>query len=253
MLAGSSPLARLGASPRSARRLPLTPVLCSACGLPRRGAAPGPLPSRPLSAPLRRHRLSGSVGVLLHQVARCWTSSTSPSARASASPRPTRSRSSFRHAKAEDPSDAWAESQRIDTVKHAKIHGLVGYEMLRRKDEQKAQKMVPRDGHAGRVVDARELIEPMAILGVARDRAAVERLANAINEGCRPTRPEHGRKVPRLRHHERAAPASPRSGGEGLERPARRRDADPAARRRQMLDRSWVPVPTSPGANSSTS
>ena len=33
--------------------------------------------------------------------------------------------------------DAWAESQRIDTVKHAKIHGLVGYEMLRRKDEQK--------------------------------------------------------------------------------------------------------------------
>ena len=33
--------------------------------------------------------------------------------------------------------DAWAESQRVDTVKHAKIHGLVGYEMLRRKDEQK--------------------------------------------------------------------------------------------------------------------
>ena len=37
---------------------------------------------------------------------------------------------------------------------------------------------VTRDGS----VDARELIEPMAILGVARDRAAVERLANAINE-----------------------------------------------------------------------
>ncbi len=31
-------------------------------------------------------------------------------------------------------------------------------------------------------MDARELIEPMAILGVARDRASVERLANAINE-----------------------------------------------------------------------
>ena len=81
--------------------------------------------------------------------------------------------------------DAWAESQRIDTVKHAKIHGLVGYEMLRRKDEQKRDVEewfrtldVTRDGS----VDARELIEPMAILGVARDRAAVERLANAINE-----------------------------------------------------------------------
>ena len=81
--------------------------------------------------------------------------------------------------------DAWAESQRIDTVKHAKIHGLVGYEMLRRKDEQK------RDGEdwfrtldvtRDNSVDARELIEPMAILGVARDRASVERLANAINE-----------------------------------------------------------------------
>ena len=80
--------------------------------------------------------------------------------------------------------DAWAESQRIDTVKHAKIHGLVGYEMLRRKDEQKRDARtesaadVTRDGS----VDARELIEPMAILGVARDRASVERLANAINE-----------------------------------------------------------------------
>ena len=81
--------------------------------------------------------------------------------------------------------DAWAESQRIDTVKHAKIHGLVGYEMLRRKDEQKRDVEewfrtldVTRDGS----VDARELIEPMAILGVARDRQAVERLANAINE-----------------------------------------------------------------------
>ena len=81
--------------------------------------------------------------------------------------------------------DAWAESQRIDTVKHAKIHGLVGYEMLRRKDEQKRDVEewfrtldVTRDGS----VDARELIEPMAILGVARDRASVERLANAINE-----------------------------------------------------------------------
>ena len=81
--------------------------------------------------------------------------------------------------------DAWAESQRIDTVKHAKIHGLVGYEMLRRKDEQKRDVEewfrtldVTRDGS----VDARELIEPMAILGVARDRKAVERLANAINE-----------------------------------------------------------------------
>ena len=81
--------------------------------------------------------------------------------------------------------DAWAESQRVDTVKHAKIHGLVGYEMLRRKDEQKRDVEdwfrtldVTRDGS----VDARELIEPMAILGVARDRASVERLANAINE-----------------------------------------------------------------------
>ena len=79
--------------------------------------------------------------------------------------------------------DSWAESQRIDTVKHAKIHGLVGYEMLRRKDEQKRDVEewfrtldVTRDGS----VDARELIEPMAILGVARDRASVERLANAI-------------------------------------------------------------------------
>ena len=79
--------------------------------------------------------------------------------------------------------DAWAESQRIDTVKHAKIHGLVGYEMLRRKDEQKRDVEdwfrtldVTRDGS----VDARELIEPMAILGVARDRAAVERLATHL-------------------------------------------------------------------------
>ena len=40
--------------------------------------------------------------------------------------------------------DAWAESQRIDTVKHAKIHGLVGYEMLRRKDEQKRDVEVRR-------------------------------------------------------------------------------------------------------------
>ena len=83
--------------------------------------------------------------------------------------------------------DAWAESQRIDTVKHAKIHGLVGYEMLRRKDEQKRDveewfRTLDVTHRSTGSVDARELIEPMAILGVARDRAAVERLANAINE-----------------------------------------------------------------------
>lgn len=79
----------------------------------------------------------------------------------------------------------WAESARIDTLRHAKSRGLVGYEMLRRKHQQKLDVEdwfrtldITRDGS----VDARELITPMAILGVAKDRAAVERLSRAINE-----------------------------------------------------------------------
>ena len=62
--------------------------------------------------------------------------------------------------------DAWAESQRVDTVKHAKIHGLVGYEMLRRKDEQK------RDVEARRGV--------LGIRRPRRHRRALSRYAAAM-------------------------------------------------------------------------
>ena len=149
--------------------------------------------------------------------------------------------------------DAWAESQRIDTVKHAKIHGLVGYEMLRRKDEQKRDVEewfrtldVTRDGS----VDARELIEPMAILGVARDRAAVERLANAINE--KDADGEPGLNMDEFRSFAIANGLRPAE----LRKTAAKGSSDllavetqiSVARRRQMLDALMGPgSPTSPG------
>ena len=148
--------------------------------------------------------------------------------------------------------DAWAESQRIDTVKHAKIHGLVGYEMLRRKDEQKRDVEdwfrtldVTRDGS----VDARELIEPMAILGVATDRAAVEKLANAINE--KDADGEPGLNMDEFREFAIANGLRPAE----LRKTAAKGSSDllavetqiSVARRRQMLDALMGPgSPTSP-------
>ena len=148
--------------------------------------------------------------------------------------------------------DAWAESQRVDTVKHAKIHGLVGYDMLRRKDEQKRDVEdwfrtldVTRDGS----VDARELIEPMAILGVARDRAAVEKLANAINE--KDADGEPGLNMDEFRDFAIANGLRPAE----LRKTAAKGSSDllavetqiSVARRRQMLDALMGPgSPTSP-------
>ena len=79
--------------------------------------------------------------------------------------------------------DHWADRQLEDSRRYARVHAAPGYERLRRKHEHQTdvttwfRALDP--ARRGRV-DAHELVEPMAVLGIAKDRDDVEALAKAI-------------------------------------------------------------------------